>query len=64
MRRCRVCECTQLTACEMPDGGPCWWVGEDLCSACSVDEDLDAAGDGFERDERTGLWMPVGSYEA
>lgn len=30
-RRCRVCGCTDDHACE----GGCWWVAEDLCSACA-----------------------------
>lgn len=33
MRTCRLCGCTETTACEMPDGGG-WWVEPDLCSAC------------------------------
>ena len=28
---CRVCGCTEYNACE----GGCWWVEEDLCSACA-----------------------------
>jgi hypothetical protein len=31
--RCRVCGCTERTACE-GDGGSCHWVEPDLCSAC------------------------------
>ena len=31
---CRVCGCTDDNAC-LPPGGPCHWVGNDLCSACS-----------------------------
>ncbi|HEY1753705.1 MAG TPA: hypothetical protein VGG29_20780 [Caulobacteraceae bacterium] len=35
-RHCRVCGCTQLTACRGPDG-PCAWVpGEDLCTVCAA----------------------------
>ena len=30
-RRCRVCGCTQNNACP----GGCWWVEDDLCSACA-----------------------------
>lgn len=30
-RRCRICGCTQDNACP----GGCWWVEEDLCSACT-----------------------------
>jgi hypothetical protein len=30
IRSCRVCGCTDWRACS----GGCWWVGEDLCSAC------------------------------
>ncbi|SMF82920.1 hypothetical protein SAMN06265365_14818 [Tistlia consotensis] len=35
LRRCRSCGCTQAAACEMADGGGCWWVEPDLCSACA-----------------------------
>jgi hypothetical protein len=31
-RKCRVCGCTSLQACE----GGCWWVESDLCSGCEV----------------------------
>lgn len=34
-RECRVCGCTDRHACE----GGCWWVEEDLCSACAGDEE-------------------------
>ena len=30
MRKCRVCGCTEHRACNPP----CYWVEEDLCSAC------------------------------
>lgn len=34
-RSCRVCECTDDAACYDDETcGPCYWVGEDLCSAC------------------------------
>lgn len=34
-RSCRVCGCTQTTACTEPDTGrPCCWAEPDLCSAC------------------------------
>ena len=33
-RACRVCGCTEDNACE----GGCWWVEDDLCSACVVDD--------------------------
>lgn len=29
-RKCRTCGCSQYRAC----AGGCWWVEEDLCSAC------------------------------
>lgn len=32
---CRVCGCTETIACAMLNGAPCWWVDDDLCSACS-----------------------------
>ncbi|MBI1353252.1 MAG: hypothetical protein GC160_02820 [Acidobacteria bacterium] len=37
-RSCRKCGCTDDCACP----GGCWWVGEDLCSACAG-EALDLA---------------------
>lgn len=33
-QRCRVCGCTDDRACVSQDEGPCYWVEEDLCSAC------------------------------
>ena len=37
-RRCSVCGCTDddCSTCVERTGGPCFWVGEDLCSACAV----------------------------
>lgn len=32
-RRCRECGCTDERACWTLEG-PCYWVEEDLCSAC------------------------------
>lgn len=32
-RTCRVCGCTETTACATEEG-PCAWVQADLCSAC------------------------------
>ncbi|MEW9124336.1 MAG: hypothetical protein AB2421_16615 [Thermotaleaceae bacterium] len=29
-QKCRICGCTWYTPCE----GGCYWVEEDLCSAC------------------------------
>jgi len=38
LRRCRVCGCTDMNACWDPKvNHPCYWVEDDLCSAC-VDE--------------------------
>lgn len=38
--RCRVCRCTDDNPCE----GGCWWVADDLCSACEgADERVPAA---------------------
>ncbi|MCK9435726.1 MAG: hypothetical protein M0Q12_00795 [Synergistaceae bacterium] len=36
---CRVCGCTDNHACE----GGCYWVEEDLCSACEGKENKEAA---------------------
>lgn len=33
-RHCRVCGCTQTTACIGPEG-PCAWAAADLCSVCA-----------------------------
>jgi len=33
MRQCRICGCTDFSACQTV-AGPCYWVEEDLCSAC------------------------------
>jgi hypothetical protein len=37
VRQCRVCGCTETDcqACIEVTGGPCHWVGPDLCSACT-----------------------------
>lgn len=37
IRRCRQCGCTDDRACE----GGCYWVEEDLCSACALKEQSD-----------------------
>lgn len=36
-QRCRVCGCTEddCSGCIARTGSPCWWVEEDLCSACA-----------------------------
>lgn len=41
--RCRVCGCTEVTACLGSDGRPCHWANADhtLCSVCA---DRDEAG--------------------
>jgi hypothetical protein len=36
-QRCRVCGCTWYAPCITKDG-PCYWVKEDLCSACATEE--------------------------
>ena len=36
VRRCRLCRCTDLNACE----GGCWWVESNLCSTCKFQLDL------------------------
>lgn len=35
-RKCRVCGCTEenCTQCIEKTGGPCYWIEDDLCSAC------------------------------
>ena len=45
-RTCRSCGCTDYSACP----GQCWWVEDDLCSACAVAVDV-ATGDSLTADE-------------
>lgn len=35
VRHCRVCGCTEQTACTDGMGDPCAWLKQDLCTACS-----------------------------
>jgi len=37
---CKVCGCTDNSACFNPNHGPCWWVNgdHDLCSHCLVEK--------------------------
>jgi hypothetical protein len=46
MTACRVCACTEedCSGCIEKTGAPCWWVSEDLCSACATNADADAYG--------------------
>ena len=41
-RSCRICGCTDWNACIEPDGFPCCWVEDNLCSSCA----FFAQGDG------------------
>jgi hypothetical protein len=34
IRSCRVCGCTDDKACLGDDGNPCYWIEDNLCSAC------------------------------
>ena len=34
-RSCRICGCNDFNACIEPDGFPCCWVEETLCSSCA-----------------------------
>ena len=38
-RACRVCGCTETSACTTPSG-PCRWAEPDLCSACLANEPI------------------------
>lgn len=38
IRRCRVCGCDDEHACP----GGCWWVEDDLCSACQPAPEVEA----------------------
>ena len=71
---CRICGCTEDDACVI-DGEPCGWVERDLCSGCVDAADAQDAAffaesfarmpvepePGFQQDERTGLWLPLGA---
>jgi len=35
-QKCRVCGCTENNACVSPYSGACYWVEDDLCSACCI----------------------------
>ena len=35
IQSCRACGCTDWSPCTEPDGFPCCWVEDDLCSACA-----------------------------
>ena len=34
-RQCRICGCTDISACVDPNGEPCCWNDDDLCSVCA-----------------------------
>lgn len=42
VRTCRVCGCTDndCTQCAERTGKPCYWVDDDLCSACVEKEEV------------------------
>ena len=33
---CRICGCWDWNPCQDEIDGPCWWVEENLCSACAA----------------------------
>lgn len=41
-KKCRVCGCTETSACHHPTEGNCWWVDNDLCSHCAITEIRDS----------------------
>ena len=52
-RKCRICGCTQgdCHQCIVKTGVPCYWVEDDLCSACADTEDAQI----FDEMNREGL---------
>ena len=40
---CKLCGCMENNACSDPDTGTCFWVADDLCSACATAEQKAAA---------------------
>lgn len=64
MKSCRICGCHDERACLLPLGGVCWWVEDDLCSACAPDpipfgEEPKGENEDFKR-TASGLWVPAG----
>ena len=59
-RKCRVCGCDEMHACETA-GGPCYWIAQDLCSKCvplpTSDEELAVAFAALE-DETVMMRLP------
>ena len=55
-QRCAVCGCTDedCYGCYERTGQPCYWIEEDLCSACVADS---APVDGYRR-RPSGLYVP------
>lgn len=56
VRKCRECGCTDedCSECIEKTGAPCWWVEEDLCSACKADQENNSMicqGCGFTDDD-------------
>lgn len=37
---CKHCGCTDNTACNHPEHGPCWWIDREheICSHCYIQE--------------------------
>ncbi len=58
IRKCRMCGCTETTACGGPNGN-CFWVGDDLCSAC--DDPFDSY-DPPETEDDTDAFECAGYY--
>ncbi len=52
-QKCRVCGCTDLNCsqCIEKTGKPCYWVEEDLCSACKEISCPICGLDGFENQD-------------
>jgi hypothetical protein len=60
---CRRCGCTDNSACE----GGCWWVEEDLCSACDTNDTEDnneylvrQSGEPAQKQYAVGCYEPTG----
>lgn len=65
-RTCRICGCTDITACRHEDGTPCCWIEDDLCSACEavgLTPALEAVAEECMRQARGTFGPPVGQRE-
>ena len=47
---CKRCGCSNNDACPDQETGTCWWVLEDVCSACATEEEKKVAIDAMRKE--------------